>query len=263
MLRLDRPPAAAVELVREALGAVAVDEVYTDEPVLVGRVTGPGGPRHEYVVDVGPLETGGTTLSVSARYREAPSTGGPPWRLEQDLIGEIERLAGPDLEFLPTLDRIGPDGDGARASAGDPWGALGDHEAVEETGRRSLGWPVYETEVVDRVATAAVVRPEAGSAAPAVSVGTPMRAARRGTGFEIRTEGGELARAAFGGPGEPPELSRTARDRLTDLETVGRLVVDDRLATVEHVVGSLADGEAFRAHARAVVAVARSVEAEA
>lgn len=266
VLRLDRSPRASVELARAALDRVDADEVYVDGPVLVGRVADGVGPTREYVVDVGPLGDD-TALSVAARYRGVGSTATPPWSLEQTLITAVEELAGPDVEFLPTLDQVDSADradDHAAPAPGpdDDWAAVGEHGAVEETGRRSLGRPVYETTVDGRVVTAAVVRPEAGGAAPRVSVATPMRAARRGTGFEVRSEGDDLAQVAYDGAGTPPDLPETVRYRLAALDAVGRLVVDDRLATVTHVTETLADGEAFRAQARAVVAVARAVEAE-
>lgn len=264
MYRIDRPSSETVSLVRRALEAADVDEVYVEGNVVMGTMAIPGGPnRPLWIVEVDlgvPPDGEGTFVSVAVRFNDdlvpgqrlSPGLGSAP-QVGQQVVNELRTVAGDDFYRVP-----GPeDAPGAPA---DGWDRIGDHGAFQSTGMRSLGRDVYEVSTGGRVATVSVVRPERHDAGRAVAVSTPLSVARAGTGFECYFDGNDtFTRYNYGD--NDVDLPEGVWNSVQSLSPFGLLVVDDRLGTTEHVLPEVVtDPETLITHAQTVVTLASAVE---
>ncbi len=264
MYRIDRPASETVSLVRRALEAADVDEVYVEGNVVMGTMAVPGGgdrPLWIVEVDLGaPPDGQGTLVSVAVRFNDALVPGrrlssglGSAPQVGQRVVDELRTVAGEDFYRVP-----GPE-DEPKSSV-DGWDRIGDHGAFQDTGMRSMGRGVFEVSTGGRVATVSVVRPERHDAGRAAAVSTPLSVARAGTGFECYFDGGdEFTRYNYGE--NAVDLPEGVWDSVQSLSPFGLLVVDDRLGTTEHVLPRVVtDPETLIQHAQTVVTLASAVE---
>lgn len=244
--RIDRPPEEGLEWTTAAMEMTGVEGLERQSD----RVTGRTADGQIVAARVGaPVNAPMTVLSVTTVSPDGGAADPPAGLLEA-----LERASEDGVEVQPVPGAVGPETE----VAVEGWADCAAHPAVTATGRYSLGRVVHETTVDGRVVTAALERADGAVPDVGVAVATPLQAVRSGVVFEYYYIADDLVRDEFG---DPPDLPADVVDRLRALPDFGTLTVHDRLGLVKHVLDPVTDPERLREQARAVVAVARAVEA--